>query len=301
MDWQNLPGSNNVEDRRGGGGGGGSGGGVAIGGGAALIIALLGWFFGINTSSVTGGGQTQSQPRSQSQTQGQTQQQSQSQGQTTQGGQAADQNGQFVSKILGSTEQVWGDIFQKNNRSYQPPHLVLYSGQTTSACGQADSAVGPFYCPSDQKVYLDTDFFNQMQQKLGGGGDFARAYVIAHEVGHHVQNLLGISDKVDRAQRSARSEAAANKFSVGLELQADCFAGVWGNRSKAQTNLSQQDVQTAINTATAIGDDALQKASRGYVVPDSFTHGTSQQRVSWFMKGFQSGDPAQCDTFNGAV
>ena len=303
MDWQNLPGSNNVEDRRGGGGGGGSGGGVAIGGGAALIIALLGWFFGINTSSVTGGGQTQSQPRSQtqSQTQGQTQQQSQSQGQTTQGGQAADQNGQFVSKILGSTEQVWGDVFQKNNRSYQPPHLVLYSGQTTSACGQADSAVGPFYCPSDQKVYLDTDFFNQMQQKLGGGGDFARAYVIAHEVGHHVQNLLGISDKVDRAQRSARSEAAANKFSVGLELQADCFAGVWGNRSKAQTNLSQQDVQTAINTATAIGDDALQKASRGYVVPDSFTHGTSQQRVSWFMKGFQSGDPAQCDTFNGAV
>ena len=304
MDWQNLPGSNNVEDRRGSGGGGGRGGGVAIGGGAALILALIGWFFGIDTSSVTGGNQTQTQPQSQTQTQ--SQQQSQAQGQGTQGqatpsGQATDQNGQFVSKILGSTEQVWGDIFQKNGRTYKAPHLVLYSGQTTSACGQADSAVGPFYCPSDEKVYLDTDFFSEMQQKLGGGGDFARAYVISHEIGHHVQNLLGISDKVDRAQRSARSEAAANKFSVGLELQADCFAGVWGNRSKAQTNLSEQDVQTAINTATAIGDDALQKASRGYVVPDSFTHGTSQQRVSWFMKGFQSGDPAQCDTFNGAI
>ena len=298
MDWQNLPGSNNVEDRR-GGGGGGRGGGVAIGGGAALILALLGWFFGIDTSSVTGGGRTQSPP--QSQTQSQAQQQSQSQAQTTPSGQPSDQNGQFVSKILGSTEQVWTDIFQKNGRTYKDPRLVLYSGSTDSACGQADSAVGPFYCPSDEKVYLDTDFFSEMQRQLGGGGDFARAYVIAHEIGHHVQNLLGISDKVDRAQRSARSEAAANKFSVGLELQADCFAGVWGNRSKAQTNLTQQDVQTAINTATAIGDDALQKASRGYVVPDSFTHGTSQQRVSWFTKGYQSGDPAQCDTFNGAI
>ncbi|MGY2894272.1 KPN_02809 family neutral zinc metallopeptidase [Deinococcus sp. UYEF24] len=297
MDWQNLPGSNNVEDRRGSGGGGGRGGGVAIGGGAALIIALLGWFFGVDTSSVTGGGQTHTQ----TQTQSQSRAQGQAQGQTTSGGQATDQNGQFVSKILGSTEQVWSDVFQKNGRTYKDPRLVLYSGTTDSACGQADSAVGPFYCPSDEKVYLDTDFFNEMQQKLGGGGDFARAYVIAHEVGHHVQNLLGISDKVDRAQRSARSEAAANKFSVGLELQADCFAGVWGNRSKAQTNLSQQDVQTAINTATAIGDDALQKASGGYVVPDSFTHGSSAQRVSWFMKGFQSGDPAQCDTFNGAI
>ncbi|WP_407569570.1 neutral zinc metallopeptidase [Deinococcus altitudinis] len=297
MDWQNLPGSNNVEDRRGGGGGGGRGGGVAIGGGAALIIALLGWFFGVDTSSVTGGGQTQTQ----TQTQSQAQTQSRAQGQTAPGGQATDQDGQFVSKILGSTEQVWSDIFQKNGRTYKDPRLVLYSGTTNSACGQADSAVGPFYCPSDEKVYLDTDFFGEMQQKLGGGGDFARAYVIAHEIGHHVQNLLGISDKVDRAQRSARSEAAANKFSVGLELQADCFAGVWGNRSKAQTNLSQQDVQTAINTATAIGDDALQKASGGYVVPDSFTHGSSAQRVSWFMKGFQSGDPAQCDTFNGAI
>ncbi|WP_424950733.1 KPN_02809 family neutral zinc metallopeptidase [Deinococcus sp.] len=298
MDWQNLPGSNNVEDRR-GGGGGIPGGGVAVGGGAALIIALLGWFFGIDTSSITGGG-SQTQTQTQSRAPSQTQRQSQS-GTTQNGTASGDQNSQFVSKILGSTDQVWSAVFQKNNRSYQPPHLVLYSGQTTSACGQADSAVGPFYCPSDQKVYLDTDFFAQMRQQLGGGGDFAQAYVIAHEVGHHVQNLLGISDQVDRAQRSARTEAAANKFSVGLELQADCFAGVWGKQSSAQTNLSQQDVQTAINTATAIGDDALQKASRGYVVPDSFTHGTSQQRVNWFMQGFNSGDPGKCDTFNGAL
>lgn len=296
MDWKNLPDSNNVEDRRGSGGGGGfgiPGGGVAVGGGAAIIIALIGWFFGIDTSSITGGGsqtQTQTQSRQQSQT---------SQGQSGQGTStsAKDENYQFVEKILGSTEQVWGDIFQKNGRTYKDPSLVLYSGQTTSACGQADSAVGPFYCPSDQKVYLDTDFFAQMKQQLGGGGDFAQSYVIAHEIGHHVQNLLGISDKVERAQRSASSEAAANKYSVGLELQADCFAGVWGNKSQAQTNLSQADVQTAINTATAIGDDALQKASRGYVVPDSFTHGTSQQRVSWFMTGFKSGDPGKCNTF----
>ena len=290
MDWQNLPSSNNVEDRRGSsGGGGGLGiGGGAIGGGAALIIALLGWFFGIDTSSITGGGQTpQPQVRSSQQPQ-------------TQGG-TADQSRQFVSKILGSTEQVWGDIFQKNGRSYQPPRLVLFSGAVNSACGSATSAVGPFYCPSDRKVYLDTDFFVLMQRRLGGGGDFADSYVIAHEVGHHVQNLLGISDKVDRAQRSARSEAVANRYSVGLELQADCFAGVWGNRTQSQTNLSQQDVQSAINTATAIGDDALQKQSQGTVVPDSFTHGSSAQRVSWFMTGFRSGDPGKCDTFNGAV
>jgi uncharacterized protein len=260
---------------------------VAVGGGAALIIALLGWFFGIDTSSITGGGSRVQTPPAQSRAQ-------------TQGGEQ-DQTGQFVSKILGSTEAVWSDVFQKNGRTYQAPKLVLYSGSTPSACGQADSAVGPFYCPSDAKVYLDTDFFGLMQQRLGGGGSFAYGYVVAHEIGHHVQNLLGISDKVDRAQRSARSEAAANRYSVALELQADCFAGVWGNRTQSATNITQADVQTAINTATAIGDDALQKQGRGYVVPDSFTHGSSQQRVSWFMQGFKSGDPGKCDTFNGAI
>ncbi|ULH14678.1 zinc metallopeptidase [Deinococcus sp. KNUC1210] len=292
MDWQNLPQSNNVEDQRGSGGGGRGGlpgGGVAIGGAGALILALIGWFFGIDTSSITGGGQTQTQTQTQTQ---------QSQSATPTGGQP-DQTREFVSRILGSTEQVWGNVFQKNGRSYQQPHLVLYSGQINSACGQASSAVGPFYCPSDEKVYLDTDFFNEMEQRLGGGGDFADAYVIAHEIGHHVQNLLGISDQVDRAQRSARTEAAANKYSVGLELQADCFAGVWGKLSNGQTHLTKTDVQQAINTATAIGDDALQKQGQGYVVPDSFTHGSSQQRVNWFMTGFNSGDPAKCNTFSG--
>ncbi|WP_425145820.1 KPN_02809 family neutral zinc metallopeptidase [Deinococcus sp.] len=290
MDWQNLPSSNNVEDRR-GGGGGIPGGGVALGGGAALILALIGWFFGIDTSKITGGGPT-------TQTQSQTRQSQPGSSQPgSQAGSPTDQTGEFVSKILGSTDQVWSSVFQKNGRSYTQPHLVLYSGQTSSACGQADSAVGPFYCPSDSKVYLDTDFFAEMKQRLGGGGDFAYAYVIAHEIGHHVQNLLGISDQVDRAQRSARSEAAANKYSVALELQADCFAGVWGKLSSSQTNLTQQDVTQAIDTATAIGDDALQKQGRGYVVPDSFTHGSSQQRVNWFMSGFGSGDPAKCNTF----
>ena len=296
MDWQNLPSSNNVEDRRGGGGGGG-GGGVAIGGGAALIIALIGWFFGIDTSSITGGGGLTQAP---AQSQSQSQAQSQSQGQPGQT-QPTDETGQFVQKVLGSTEQVWGDIFQKNGRSYQAPRLVLFSGGVESACGQADSAVGPFYCPSDARVYLDTSFFSQMNQRLGGGGDFAYSYVIAHEVGHHVQNLLGISDRVDRAQRSARSEATANQYSVGLELQADCFAGVWGQRSNGQTNLTDQDITEAINTATAIGDDTLQRQSRGRVVPDSFTHGSAAQRVTWFKRGFTSGDPSKCDTFSGAL
>ena len=307
MDWQNLPQSNNVEDNRGSGGGGGSGGsgggfpggGVAIGGAGALILAVIGWFFGIDTSRVTGGNQgqvsTQQTPTQQTQPR-QTQQTQQGQAGTVSG----DQTTQFVSRILGSTEQVWGDVFQKNGRSYQQPRLVLYSGRTNSACGAATSAVGPFYCPSDRKVYLDTDFFNEMRRQLGGGGDFAYAYVIAHEIGHHVQNLLGISDQVDRAQQNAPSEAAANRYSVGLELQADCFAGVWGKLSNNQTHLTQQDVQNAISTATAIGDDALQKQGQGYVVPDSFTHGSSQQRVSWFMAGFNSGDPGKCNTFGNS-
>ncbi|MFC4454503.1 neutral zinc metallopeptidase [Deinococcus sonorensis] len=294
MDWQNLPRSSNVEDGR-GGRGGLPGGGVAVGGGAALIIALLGWLFGIDTSSITGGGQT-----TQTQTRPSQTQPGQTQPSQTQGGQQ-DQTLDFVSRILGSTEQVWGGIFQKSGKTYTPPKLRLFSGAVNSACGQASSAVGPFYCPSDQRVYLDTDFFAQMDRQLGGGGDFAYSYVIAHEVGHHVQNLLGISDQVERAQRSATSEAASNRYSVMLELQADCFAGVWGNGATAAANITQQDVQEAISTATAIGDDALQEQGQGYVVPDSFTHGTSQQRVSWFMKGYKSGDPNQCDTFNGSL
>lgn len=281
MDWQNLPGGGNIEDRR--GGGGIPGGGIAVGGVGGLIIALIAMFFGVDPSAILGGGQS-SVP---------------AQTQTAPGQQ--DTSYQFVDRILASTDQVWSGIFAQAGRTYTKPTLVLYSGATPTACGQGSAAAGPFYCPLDNKVYLDTSFFAQMDRRLGGGGDFAYSYVIAHEVGHHVQNELGIADQVTRAQQQARSEAEANRYSVALELQADCFAGVWGNRVSSLANLTEADVREAINTATAIGDDTLQRQSQGYVVPDSFTHGTSQQRVNWFMTGFRSGDPNKCDTFNGGL
>ena len=232
-----------------------------------------------------GGGQTP-QPQVQSSQQPQTQ------------GGMADQSRQFVSKILGSTEQVWGDIFQKNGRSYQPPRLVLFSGAVNSACGSATSAVGPFYCPNDQKVYIDLRFYRVLEQKLGAPGQFAQAYVIAHEVGHHVQNQLGIMEKVD-AMRGRGGEAQANALSVRVELQADCFAGVWAARSQKEQGwrLDPGDIEQALNAASQIGDDTLQQKSRGTVVPESFTHGTSAQRVSWFKRGVQSGSVDQCNTF----
>lgn len=308
MDWKNLPGSGNVEDRRGAGGGGGiPGGGVAVGGIGAVIIALIAMFFGIDPSSILGGGS--SGQTTQTQTQQTQTQQNQPQRQQTQNnqtpsqmntGQPADETKQFVTKILGSTNDVWTKVFQAAGKTYTPPTLVLYSGQTRGGCGSANSAVGPFYCPLDSKVYLDTSFFNQMKRQLGGGGDFADAYVIAHEIGHHVQNQLGIADQAERAQRSASSEAASNQVSVRLELQADCFAGVWGNRTAQYTKITQTDVQQAINTASAIGDDNLQKQGRGYAVPDSFTHGSANQRIKWFSTGLKTGDPNQCDTFKGA-
>lgn len=278
MDWQNLPEGGNIEDRR---GGGLPGGGIAVGGVGGLIIALIALFFGIDPSAILGGGQSSAPAQTQTRTAPSQQ----------------DTSYQFVDRILASTNQVWSDIFRQAGRSYHDPTLVLYSGYTTSACGQASSAVGPFYCPLDQKVYLDTSFFNEMDRRLGGGGDFAYAYVIAHEVGHHVQDELGIADQVTRAQQRARTEAEANSLSVRLELQADCFAGVWGHHVSSLANLTQQDVREAVNTAAAIGDDTLQRQSQGYVVPDSFTHGTSQQRVNWFMTGFKSGNPNSCDTF----
>ena len=302
MDWKNLPGSGNIEDRRGGGGGGIPGGGVAVGGIGAVIIALVAMFFGIDPSSILGGGDSSAPAQTQPQ-QTQPQRQSQSQPQTqspSRSTQPADETGQFVEKILGSTNEVWTSIFQASGKQYRDPTLVLYSGSTRGGCGNANSAVGPFYCPLDSKVYLDTSFFSQMKRQLGGGGDFAYAYVIAHEIGHHVQNELGIADQAERAQRSARSEAASNQISVRLELQADCFAGVWGNRTAQYTKITQTDVQQAINTATAIGDDNLQKQGRGYAVPDSFTHGTAQQRIRWFTTGLKGGNPSQCDTFAGS-
>lgn len=284
MDWNNLPGSGGgVEDRR--GAGGLPGGGIAVGGIGGLIIALIAMFFGIDPSVILGGGggaPSQSAP-------------AQSPSATPP---ASDESFQFVDKILGSTNQVWGSVFRQAGRTYTPATLVLYSQGTQSGCGAANSAVGPFYCPLDNKVYIDTSFFATMQRRLGGGGDFAYSYVIAHEVGHHVQNELGIADQVERRQRAARSEAESNSYGVRMELQADCFAGVWGNAVQTQASLTQQDVQEAVNTAQAIGDDNLQRQSRGRVVPDSFTHGSSQQRVNWFMRGFKSGNPNQCDTFS---
>lgn len=279
MDWKNLPSGGNIEDRR--GAGGLPGGGLAVGGIGGLVIALIALFFGIDPSVITGGGGNQSTTQSQ----------------------PADTNSeeyQFIDRTEASLEQTWGSIFQQSGRNFTKPALVLYTGGTRSGCGTANSAVGPFYCPLDSKMYLDTSFFNVMQRQLGGGGTFAYSYVVAHEFGHHIQNELGIADQVERKQQSARTEAEANSYSVRLELQADCFAGVWGNHVKDQTNLTQADVQNAINTAQAIGDDTLQRKSQGQVVPDSFTHGSSQQRINWFMKGFQSGNPNVCDTFGMA-
>jgi predicted metalloprotease len=205
---------------------------------------------------------------------------------------------QFVSVVLADTEDVWTRVLAENGEKYVDPKLVLFSGRVDSACGFATAAVGPFYCPGDSKVYLDMSFFDQMDRELGADGDFAQAYVIAHEVGHHVQNLLGISDKVRQAQQGA-SEAEANELSVRLELQADFFAGVWAHHAQKMRNILEEgDLEEALRCAQAIGDDRLQKQSRGYVVPDSFTHGTSEQRARWFRKGFQTGAISQGDTFS---
>jgi predicted metalloprotease len=211
---------------------------------------------------------------------------------------ANDRETQFVSTVLGYTEDTWGQIFRANGAAYSPPRLVLYSGRTsTGGCGTGQAAVGPFYCPADRKVYIDLTFFRMMQQRFQVGGEFTQAYVIAHEVGHHVQNLLGISGKVDSARRNL-SETEANAASVRLELQADCFAGVWAyHTNQAKQIIEQGDVESALNAASAIGDDALQRQSRGEVVPDSFTHGTSAQRVRWFKRGLETGSVQQCNTF----
>lgn len=289
MDWKNLPGGGGgIEDRR--GGGGVPGGGIAVGGIGGLVIALIAMFFGIDPGAILGGGDGSQPPA-------QTQSQPQAQGQG-QGGEATDEDYQFMDRLLTSTNQVWGSVFQQAGRTYTPARLVLYTRGTRGGCGVASSASGPFYCPLDNKVYIDTTFFSMMERQLGGGGDFAYSYVLAHEVGHHVQNELGIAGQVERQQRSARTEAEANSLSVRLELQADCFAGVWGNRIQEQASITQADIQEAIRTAQAIGDDNLQRQQAGRIVPDSFTHGSSQQRARWFTTGFETGDPNKCDTFN---
>ncbi|MCX4309354.1 MAG: neutral zinc metallopeptidase [Desulfovibrio sp.] len=283
MRWQNLGRSDNVEDRRGQGGMGGMRrlGGLPVGGkfGAVLlVVVLVAGYYGYDLSPLLGLGgtevsQTRPVPRN-------------------------DELAQFTSAALKSTEDTWSQIFRQAGRQYSPATLVLYSGYTDTACGYGQSAMGPFYCPADHKVYIDLSFYNDMERKMGGGGDFALGYVLAHEIGHHVQNQLGISQKVNREmQRSSKREA--NHLSVMLELQADCFAGVWGNRMRERGILEGGDLEEALNTATAIGDDRLQRQSMGRVVPDSFTHGTSEQRYNWFKRGYDTGDVAQCNTFNG--
>jgi predicted metalloprotease len=283
MRWEGNEQSSNVEDRRGGGGGGfGIGGGtVGIG---TIAIALLGsWFFGVSPGTIlnllSGGSPAQVQ-------------------QAPSHPPATDRETRFVTTVLGMTETTWGKIFQANGAKYTPPVLVLYDGRTpTQGCGTGQSAVGPFYCPADRKVYIDLTFFNMMQQRFKVGGEFTQAYVLAHEVGHHVQNLLGISGKVD-SMRNRLSETEANALSVRVELQADCFAGVWAyHTNEAKQIIEQGDVESALAAASAIGDDALQRQSRGEVVPDSFTHGTSAQRQRWFTKGLQTGSVEQCNTF----
>ena len=298
MEWENTPESSNIEDRRGqssaglgGGGGGGSFGTGGMGIGVIVVVLIISYFTGISPAVLLGGAQILTGGGGQQQVAMQPQAPRMS-------APADDRTVSLVKHVLGETEAVWSKVLpeQKGVR-YTPATLVLYTGQTRSGCGGAQRAMGPFYCPEDKKVYLDLEFFQEMQSKYGGGGDFADAYVIAHEIGHHVQDLLGILDKTDAAKASV-SRTQANAISVRIELMADCLAGVWAaNASKQWTNLiNQSDVQNAISTAQAIGDDTLQKAARGYAVPDSFTHGSSALRQKWLLTGLQSGQIDSCDT-----
>jgi predicted metalloprotease len=297
MKWEGNRESDNVEDRRndgsgGGGGGGGLGGlfgGRSIGIGTIVVALLGGWIFGINPltilSLLSGGAPTaQVQPHTPNG--------------PAQRPPADDHMAKFVSTVLADTEDVWKDVFSQAGGTYREPRLVLFRGATATACGQGQAAMGPFYCPADQKVYIDLGFYEVLKNKLGAPGDFAQAYVIAHEVGHHVQNLLGISAKMDQ-MRGRVSKVEYNALSVRLELQADCFAGVWANQAqRARSILEKGDVESAMNAAAKIGDDALQRANGGAVVPESFTHGSSDQRVRWFNTGLERGSVKACDTFS---
>jgi uncharacterized protein len=274
MRWLGRRESSNVEDRR-----GIPAGGLAVGGGAGVVILLVAMLLGVDPRDLLQQTQT---PESSA---------------PAQHDPAQDSLARFASVILAETEDVWGQEFSRMGREYVPPTLVLFTDRVQSACGMAGAAMGPFYCPSDSKVYLDLSFFAVMQERLGAPGDFAQAYVIAHEVGHHVQNLLGISEQVS-ALRAQAGEAEGNRLSVRLELQADFLAGMWAHHSeKMRPMLEQGDIEEALNAASQIGDDTLQRRTQGEVVPDAFTHGTSEQRVRWFRRGFESGDFSQGDTF----
>jgi len=278
MLWENGRRSENVEDRRGIGVGGIAGGGVGV-----VVIALIAMFFGVDPRVIL---------------------QEAGQGQAPSGQQQAvpvdpaqDKLKDFVSVVLADTEDTWGDLFQRGGATYEKPKLVLFTGAVRSACGLARSAVGPFYCPGDHKVYIDLDFYKMLEQRFGAPGEFAKAYVVAHEIGHHVQNLLGISGKVHAAMERASPERA-NQLSVRQELQADCYAGIWANHANRSRHILEAgDVESGLNAAAAIGDDRLQKQAQGYVAPESFTHGSSAQRVQWFRRGLESGELAACDTF----
>jgi predicted metalloprotease len=275
MLWQGRRESSNIDDRR-----GISGGGIAAGGGILGVIVLLVKFF-------IGGGSDDSQLPIPAPNQQMSAQQKAAQ----------DEEAHFVGVVLGDTEDIWEQLMAKAGKDYPKPTLVMFNGSTSSACGYASSATGPFYCPGDQDVYIDLSFYDELKNRFGASGDFAMAYVIAHEVGHHIQKLLGISDKMDRL-RQQLTEGEYNKYSVRLELQADFFAGVWAHYEQGKGYLEAGDIGEALNAANAIGDDRLQKEAQGYVVPESFTHGTSAQRMYWFKKGYETGDINQGDTFS---
>jgi uncharacterized protein len=301
MRWDELPQSENVEDRRGDGGGYGGGFGFPIGTGGMgigtlVVLGLVGWALGIDPRLLIGGAEILQGGGHSYHTPYRAPQRS---------GAPSDRTGQFVSAVLGSTEAVWRDVFQQEGGRYRAPTLVMFSGATRSACGAARAAMGPFYCPNDQRVYLDTSFFRDLQRRFRGcdtskACEFSQAYVIAHEVGHHVQNLLGILPKVQQRQHSL-GKVEANHLQVQVELQADCLAGVWANRSQQRWKfLEPGDVEAALQTAAAIGDDRLQRRAQGYVVPDAFTHGSSEQRVRWFNAGLKGGTVGSCNTFRSA-
>ena len=287
MRWQDQRRSNNVEDRRGSRiSGPVKGGGIGL-----LLLALVGMYFGIDPSTIMNiGGAVQQQTAGRQQQTGPVQENA-----------VERERRDFVSVVLADTEDNWNAIFRRSNKRYEEPKLVLFRDAINSACGFAQSAMGPFYCPADRKVYIDLAFYDDLKNKMHSPGDFAQAYVVAHEVGHHVQNLLGISAQV-QSQRQRLSQAEYNKLSVRLELQADCFAGIWAhNADRTKQLVEPGDIEEALNAASQIGDDRLQKNQRGYVTPESFTHGTSQQRVYWFRRGYETGEPGQCDTFNSNI
>ena len=307
MRWEDWRSSDNVEDRRdeGGGGGGGGfgmpGGAGGLGVGTVVVLGLVGWALGIDPRVLIGGADvlTRNSPSHQQPYQPPIQRRS-----APKTGQPKDEAGRLVSKVLAQNEDRWREIFEQSRRRYEAPHLVLFRGRVNSACGFAQSAMGPFYCPSDRKIYLDTSFFGELERRFRGcegkACQFSQAYVIAHEYGHHVQNLLGILPKAQQMQHGV-VKTEANRIQVRVELQADCFAGVWANhQQKKQEFLDPGDVEAALKTASAIGDDRLQRQAKGTVVPDSFTHGASEQRMRWFNTGFKNGTVESCNTFAAA-